>query len=533
VVKSLETDYLEHRGPGPVEDSPSTIPPSPHVATTSTTPVPSDAQPDLYHLLVEQIKDYAIFLLDNEGYVRSWNEGARRINGYEPDEIIGKHFSIFYPRQDLEGEKPQFELRMAREMGRYEEEGWRVRKDGSRFWANVVVTPLRDKLGKMRGFAKVTRDLTQRKFQEEHLQRLLESEERFRLLVEQVRDYAIFFLDARGNISSWNQGARRIKGYTADEIIGKHFSIFYTPEDLADDKPSRELTIAIREGRYEEEGWRLKKDGSRFWASVVITTLWDKRGNLTGFAKVTRDLTLRRREEEAMRARTQELEAFAHSLSHDLRAPLRSISSFSQMLKDEKSTTPEEQKDYLEKIYKSAQSMEALIKDILKLSEVSLAPATTDYVSLDELIAEILALHESQIRDSRARIALNHPLPVIQANRTLLLQIFSNLIANALKFTEPNRLPEINIFAVQRDSEWEIHVKDHGIGIPQELQSSIFDIFNRGSARGDSAGSGIGLAIVKRAVERAGGHISINSQPHEGSDFIVTLPCEIPALATA
>jgi PAS domain S-box-containing protein len=483
--------------------------------------------PDIFSLLVEQIKDYAIFFVDREGYVRSWNEGARRIKGYEAHEIIGKHFSVFYPRADIDAHKPDFELRMATEMGRYEDEGWRMRKDGSRFWANVLVTPLRDASGQLSGYAKITRDLTQRKLQEEQLQRLLDSEERFRLLVEQVRDYAIFFLDAKGNISSWNQGARRIKGYSADEIIGKHFSTFYTPEDLATDKPARELTIAIREGRYEEEGWRVKKDGSRFWASVVITALWDKRGNLTGFAKVTRDLTDRKRKEEALQAKTDELEAFAHTLSHDLRAPLRSISSFAQVLVEESAELDRsEQGIYLQKIYKAAQSMEALINDILKLSQVTLAPAVEELVPLDGVIAEALRLLEADIRNSGAEIKVQPDLPAIKANRTHVFQIFSNLIANALKFTRRGEKPKIDIFVRYRDSHCEIHVKDHGPGIPANVQRSIFNIFDRGTAAALFSGTGIGLAIVKKAAERAGGNVTVLSREGEGSDFIVILPCQ-------
>jgi len=487
--------------------------------------------PEMFRLLVQQVKDYAIVILDKDGTVCSWNEGARRLNGYEASEVIGKHFSIFYPRPDIEAEKPAFELRMAIEMGRYEEEGWRVRKDGSRFWANLIITPLVMD-GRHVGFAKVTRDLTQRKLQEEHFQRLLESEERFRLLVEQVKDYAIFFLDAKGNISSWNQGARRIKGYTADEIIGQHFSVFYTPQDLATAKPERELTIAVREGKYEEEGWRVRKNGTRFWASVLITSLWDKRGNLTGFAKVTRDLTDRKKEEEALRAKTRDLEAFAHTLSHDLRAPIRSISSFSQMLKDDAAELPvDEQRTYLEKIHRAAQSMDSLIRDILKLSSVSLAPTDGESVSIESVLNEVLALVEGEVRSKNAEIAIRGPLPPVKANRTLLLQILSNLVGNALKFVRPGETPKIEIYAVPHNGDCEIHVEDSGPGIPDQFQESIFNIFERGAAEDSIGGSGIGLAIVKKAVERAGGNVQVISRIGEGSDFVVTLPCEAGALS--
>ena len=250
---------------------------------------------ELHRLLVESVDEYAIFALDVDGYILSWNAGAQRFKGYTAHEVIGKHFSIFYPQEKIREHFPDFELREAARVGRFEDEGWRIRKDGTRFWANVVITALHDPSGRLVGYAKVTRDLTERRIAEDALR---ESEERFRLLVEGVKDYAIFMLDPTGHITTWNEGARRIKGYTAEEIIGKHFSIFYPPEAIASGHPQHELEIATAKGVYEEEGWRIRKDGSRIWANVVITALRRPGGSLAGFAKVTRDLTERRAAEE-------------------------------------------------------------------------------------------------------------------------------------------------------------------------------------------------------------------------------------------
>ncbi|HEY4218948.1 MAG TPA: PAS domain S-box protein [Gemmatimonadaceae bacterium] len=246
---------------------------------------------ELYRLLVDSVEDYAIFALDPHGYIISWNTGAERINGYTAKEAIGQHFSMFYPQDRIAARFPEHELREAERVGRFEDEGWRLRKGGARFWSNVLITALRDPAGRLIGFAKVTRDLTERRAAEDALR---VSDERFRVLVQGVRDYAIFMLDAHGFVATWNAGVERIKGYTADEIVGKHFSVFYTPEDLATRKPERELKIAVAKGVYEEEGWRVRKDGSRFWANVVITALWNADGTLAGFGKVTRDLTERR-----------------------------------------------------------------------------------------------------------------------------------------------------------------------------------------------------------------------------------------------
>src|SRR5690606_36408330 len=251
--------------------------------------------PDLHRVLVDGVRDYAIFALDPDGHVLTWNPGSRRITGYTPDEIIGLHFSLFYLPEDISAAKPERELREAAESGRSEVEGWRVRKDGSKYWANIVTTALRDDAGELIGFARVTRDTTElRRTQEE----LRLSEERFRVLVHSVRDYAIFMLDPEGRIATWNEGAEAIKGYRADEIIGRHFSIFYPSEARDSHYPQYELEMAAEVGRFEDDGWRVRKDGSQFWANVVITALHDDDDRLIGFAKVTRDLTERKEAEE-------------------------------------------------------------------------------------------------------------------------------------------------------------------------------------------------------------------------------------------
>ena len=286
----------------------------------------------LHRLLVESVRDYAIFALDPQGYILSWNAGAERFKGYTAEEIIGKHFSIFYPEEKVEEHFPEYELREAARTGRFEDEGWRLRKDGTRFWANVVITALRDESGQLLGYAKVTRDLTSRREAEDAL-RL--SEARFRLMVQSVKDYAIFMLDPTGHVATWNEGAQRIKGYSAEEIIGQHFSIFYPREKQEEHFPDYELREAARVGRFEDEDWRVRKDGSTFWANVVITALRDHEGRLVGFGKVTRDLTERRASEtraiedarrvaaeevarraaDVSRARTEQLLALTSALS--------------------------------------------------------------------------------------------------------------------------------------------------------------------------------------------------------------------------
>ncbi len=250
-------------------------------------------------LLVEAVSDYAVYMLDPAGFVTTWNQGAQRLKGYSPAEILGEHFSRFFPPEAVRAGKPEAELVAAREHGRFEDEGWRVRKDGTRFWASVVITPIRGSQGELLGFAKVTRDLTDRRRTEEELRR---SEERLRLLVEAVSDYAVYMLDPGGYVTTWNVGAQRIKGYAPDEIIGKHFSLFFAPDAIREGKPERELERAKADGRFEDEDWRVRKDGTRFWANVIITPIRGPHDELLGFAKVTRDLTDRVRAEQAARS---------------------------------------------------------------------------------------------------------------------------------------------------------------------------------------------------------------------------------------
>jgi PAS domain S-box-containing protein len=269
----------------------------------------SDAE--RFRLLVDAVQDHAIYLLDADGIVTSWNTGAERLKGYRAAEIIGQSFARFFTPEDRKAGLPERILRECRETGRYETEGWRVRADGSRFWANAVISAVKDRDGDLIGFAKITRDVTERMAAQ---QALRDSERRFRMLVQGVVDYAIYLLDPSGIITNWNIGAERMKGYTADEIVGQHFSHFYTRDDRAAGLPSRVLETARREGRFEAEGWRVRKDGSRFWASVIVDAVRDESGELIGFAKITRDITERVAAQQALRDSERQLRLLMQSV---------------------------------------------------------------------------------------------------------------------------------------------------------------------------------------------------------------------------
>ena len=491
---------------------------------------------ELHRLLVESVDDYAIFALDPDGYILSWNPGAQRFKGYTAEEAIGKHFSIFYPREKIEQGFPQFELKEAARVGRFEDEGWRIRKDGSRFWANVVITALRDPAGNLVGFAKVTRDLSERRRAEEALR---ESEERFRLMVQSVRDYAIFMLDATGHITTWNAGAERIKGYTSDEIIGKHFSIFYPVEDLESGKPARELEIATRTGVYEEEGWRLRKDGTRFWASVVITALFKPDGSLAGFAKVTRDLTERRAaqeraieaarkaaaSEEANRTKSQ----FLAAMSHELRTPLNAIGGYTDLLAmGVRGPVTEAQVEDLQRIKRSQQHLLGIINDILNFSRIEAGQTTYDLstVPLSDVIEAVGHMIEPQAVMKGLELDVRECPPEVAAwaDKAKVEQILINLLSNAVKFTEKGSVTlECDWHDSQRVS---ISVSDTGVGIPAEELERIFEPFVQvgRSLIQAQEGTGLGLAISRDLARGMGGDIVVTSEHEKGSRFTLILP---------
>jgi PAS domain S-box-containing protein len=490
----------------------------------------------LHRLLVESVRDYAIFALDPTGHVLSWNEGAQRIKGYAPEEIIGRHFSTFYPPEDIAAGKPAWELEIASREGRYEEEGWRLRKDGSRFWANVVITALRGDGGILVGFAKVTRDLTERRRAELELRA---SEQRFRLLVQSVKDYGIFVLDPAGRITSWNEGAQRIKGYTPEEIIGRHFSIFYPPEDIAAGKPSWELEIATREGRYEEEGWRLRKDGSRFWANVVITPQWNEAGTLVGFAKVTRDLTERRAAEERRLADTRrvaEAEAanrvktdFLAAMSHELRTPLNAIGGYTELLElGIHGPVTAEQRTALERIRLSQRHLLGIITDLLNFSRIEAGQVSyeSERVPVRDVVQSVLPLLEPQAVGKG--ITLEHgPCDagfVVLADRLKMEQILVNLLSNAVKFTPAGGRVVVECGVSGNGAI--ITVRDTGPGIAIDQQTAIFEPFVQLGRTRSSAheGTGLGLAISRDLARAMGGDVTVESTGEGGSTFRLTLP---------
>lgn len=479
-----------------------------------------------FRLLVEGVRDYGIFMLDPTGHIVSWNAGAALIKGYSADEIIGQHFSRFYTDEANARGWPQFELGKAAELGRFEDEGWRLRKDGTRFWAQVVITAVRNANGLLIGFSKVTRDLTERRRQEDAL-RL--SEERFRLLVDGVKDYAIIMLDADGNVRTWNAGAELIKGYTANEILGRHFSAFYPAEAIERGWPAHELTVASERGRFEDEGWRLRRDGTRFWASVIITALHDTEGKLAGFAKVTRDITDRQRL-EALTQTTREMTEFLAMLSHELRNPLAPIRNAVAVLEMQASEDPTV-KWSREVISRQTAHMSRLVDDLLDVSRITSGKIVLarEPMDLRPLVAHAFeaALPQTAERNHVLNVSLpEHPV-VINGDPTRLTQVVTNLISNAIKYTPPGGRISLTLRTEGKNAI--LQVSDSGVGLRQDQLERVFELFAQGerSLARSEGGLGVGLTLVRRLAEmHGGGAVAQSNGPGLGSTFEVCLPLD-------
>lgn len=486
-----------------------------------------------FRRLVESVRDYAIFMLDLEGNITSWNAGAERLKQYTAEEAIGRNFSMFYPPEEIAAGRPQRLLAIAAAEGRVEDEGWRVRKDGTRFWALVVITALRDRSGQLSGFGKVTRDLTERRETEEQLRA---SEEQFRLLIDRVEEYAIYLLDPTGRIMSWNHGAEKIKQFSASEIIGKNFACFYTAEDVAAGRPQHNLEVAAELGHTRDQGLRVRKDGSTFPADVVITALRDESGQLRGFSKVTRDLSdqMRTREIEAERLAAikanEAKDEFLAKLSHELRTPLTPALAAASLMTENLAELPEKFSEEVHIIHRNVQLEARLIDDLLDLTRISSGKIHLHQQRVDghAVARDALAIAQSDTHRKRLVVSTDWAATehFLWADPVRIEQVFWNLINNAVKFTPPEG--ELRLQTWNSDDHFHFAITDTGIGIPIDKQASLFMAFEQGE-RGTTrqfGGLGLGLAICKNLVELHGGSISISSRGRSyGTTARVTLDC--------
>lgn len=489
-----------------------------------------------YRLLVEAVTDYAIYMLDPDGVITSWNAGAQRFKGYTAQEIVGKHFSQFYPEEDRSTGLPAHALETSAREGKFESEGWRIRKDGSRFWAHVVIDPIRSPSGGLVGFAKITRDLTERKAAEVLLR---QSEEQLRRLVQGVTDYAIYLLDADGYVSTWNAGAERIKQYSADEIIGQHFSKFYSEKDRQKGDPQKALETAAREGRFEKEGWRIRKDGTEFWANVVIDPIRGERGKIIGYAKVTRDISERKAMQKALdQARetlfqSQKMEAIgqltggiAHDFNNLLMAILGSLELVGKRLPEDPKITP-----LIHNATQAAQRGAALTQRMLAFArrqELDLQP-----VDLPDLVRGMTDLLQRSIGPS-IQIDTRFPLllSAIHADANQLEMALLNLAVNARDAMSEGGTITIAAREENVSSGSAIKLKagryvclsviDSGEGMDKDTLARAMEPFF--TTKGIGRGTGLGLSMVHGITEQSGGLFVLKSRKGEGTAAELWLP---------
>jgi PAS domain S-box-containing protein len=488
---------------------------------------------DVYRDLVDAVVDYAIYRLDAEGRVVSWNRGANNIKGYGAEEIIGRNFSDFFTEEDRKAGVPERALATARSKGRFESEGWRVRKDGSRFWALAILDAIYGEDGTVVGFAKITRDMTEQRLARQALE---ESERQFRLLVAGVSDYALYMIDTSGKVTSWNTGAERIKGYRADEIIGENFRRFYTPEDLAAGMPTVALDTAAATGRYEAEGWRVRRDGTHFWANVIIDAIRDESGALIGFAKITRDITERRdnqmRLEEARQQllQSQKMESIGQltgGVAHDFNNLLTVIVGGVDLAR-RKIADPQALSPLLDNVAEAAQRGASLTRQLLAFSRrQSLSPEPID---LSQMMPEFVELLDRSLGgDIEIEMEIDGDLVVHADVRQFELALL-NVGLNAR-----DAMPDggrITIHAERRhldggreglEGEFiAISLTDTGTGIEPELQERIFEPFFTTKEVG--RGTGLGLSQAYGFAKQSGGTITLDSELGQGTTLTFLMP---------
>ena len=488
-----------------------------------------------FEMLVTAISDYAIYMLTPEGFISSWNTGAERFKGYAANEVIGQHFSLFYTEEDRRAGKPARALQTAREQGRFEDEGWRVRRDGTRFWASVVVDPIRDLSGELVGFAKITRDITERKAAEEALR---DSEERFRLLVQGVTDYAIYMISPTGEISNWNAGAERIKGYKREEIVGSNFAVFYTEEDRAKGMPAKTLKTASEEGRFEQESWRVRRDGTRFWAHVVVDAIRDDAGKLLGFAKVTRDITERKQTAEALERanaalfQSQKMEAIGQltgGIAHDFNNLLAVVSSSVDIL----ATRAQNYADIkvLDAIRRTVERGALLTQQLLSFARQQ--PLIVEKYDLNDVIASF----EAVLRRA-GNSAIEMEIRQAQDAKTVLLDAarfeaaLLNLVVNArdampdggklVVAVENVEVGAGEVGNMPAGSYVRVSVADTGSGMPPAVVARAFEPFFTTKEIGK--GTGLGLSQVYGFIAQSGGDVVIESEEGKGTTISMYLP---------
>jgi PAS domain S-box-containing protein len=521
-----------------------------------------------FRLLIEHVADYAIYMLDPGGRVVTWNKGAERAKGFKAEEVLGQDYSIFFLPEDVSAGAPARELATAARDGRYEIEAWRRRKDGSKFWALVTLTAIHGKDGKLLGFAKVTREMTLQKQASDALLTLNAQLDAYRIFVENVHEYAIYTMNAEGVITTWGVGAQKVSGAAPEQVLGRHYSMFFPPAAVLEGLPQHQLDEAARTGRYPSDAWMITPAGVREWTSGVLTAVRDESGKLTGFIRVSRVMTKQKLLEESLerltieledrvkertrllestvtelRHKNEEVEAFVYIVSHDLRAPLVNLMGFSRELQAscvqlkaliESCALPDavsagvfeildaEMPSAVHFISQSSLKFERLIDALLNLSRYGRQIYQIVEVDVEEVVASAIAILQQAIAEAGAGVEVGR-LPPATADATALGQVFSNLIGNCLKYRSPDRPLKVEVGGDADEGNVHYWVRDNGLGIPDAVKSRLFQVFQRFHPQ-RAQGEGMGLAIAHRIVERHGGRIWAESRDGEGATFHFLLP---------
>ncbi len=492
----------------------------------------SSGEVDQFRQAVEMVPT-AMVMVDRHGVIEIVNAQAVATFGYTTTELLGRSIDTLLPGwlQNLHSEHPDSfrAIASARGMG----DGRQLlgrRKDGGEFPAEISLNPIETSDG-VKGLAAIV-DISLERARADRL--LRESEERFRKMIESVTDYAIITLDTGGHVDSWNRGAERLKGYRDHEILGQHFSRFYTQEDVLRGHPQRELEVVAAEGRYEEEGWRVRKDGSRFLAYVVMAAVRDETGRLRGFTKVTRDVTKEKQAERQLnqmirdlKRSNDEMNSFAYVASHDLKSPLHGISQLATWItEDMGDQLGEETKEHLRLMRSRVSRMESLLDDLLAYARAGRVSENSVPVDTRDLVEGIFELN---VGDQPLKLEIAANLPLLHTARAPLELVFRNLIGNAIKHHDkPGGV--IRISAQPTVDGFEFAVGDDGPGIAPEHQQRVFGMFQTLRPRDEVEGSGIGLALVKKTIESVGGRVALESDGTSGCTFLFTWPTTLVTL---
>lgn len=484
--------------------------------------------------LTQGVKDYAIFMIDINGNVVSWNKGAERIKGYKADEITGRNISIFYLEKDRKEGKPKYNMEMALKNGRHETEGWRMRKDRSVFWANVVFTPIYDDTGLHTGFSEITRDLT---FQKRAEEEIMKTNDFLDSVLENIPNM-VFVKDAKAlRFVRFNKAGEELLGFSRRDLLGKNDYDFF-PKEQADNFTAKDRLVLEGGTLVDIPEELINTSNGQRWLHTRKIPIKDVNGNPLYLLGISEDITEKREVDEQvkqlnrelsqsvmqMELANKELESFSYSVSHDLRAPLRAIRGYTKILmEDYASSLEEDAQKMMNAVTTNAERMSQLIDDLLAFSRMGKKEINIDEVNMKAMaqaaLNEIKGAHNNSIK---TKVTIHELLPA-RADSSLMINVFTNLISNAIKYSGKSSNPEVVVNSFHKDGENIYSIKDNGVGFDMKYYDKLFGVFQRLHSNAEFEGTGVGLALVKRIITRHGGRVWAEAEPNKGATFYIAL----------